>query len=81
MKKILNFSCFTCLIVWIFLLFNFDASAQDEIIPNWINVAHGPFNLVEPPDVINPVLTPSDVTDVPAKLVADPFIFHEDNAW
>lgn len=29
----------------------------------------------------NPVLTAQDVTDVPAKFVADPFLVHEDPTW
>lgn len=36
-----------------------------------------PFNLQPAP----PVLTKSDVTDIPADFVADPFMLHRDNTW
>ena len=32
-------------------------------------------------NVSNPVLTASDVTDIPAAFVADPFLFHENNTY
>jgi len=51
------------------------------LIPDWTSINHAPFNLVEPVDIINPVLTANDVTDVSATFVADPFLFHEDGNW
>ncbi len=58
------------------------ASAEDKgsIVPDWTTVPYEPFDLVPAvPD--NPVLVASDVTDGYAALVADPFIFHEDDTW
>lgn len=40
-----------------------------------------PFDLSDPKDIINPVLTAKDVTDVNAKFVADPFITLKDNKY
>jgi hypothetical protein len=38
-------------------------------------------SLASPAGVANPVLTRLDVTDVPAGLVADPFLCHADDRW
>ena len=41
-----------------------------------------PFNLVPAAGVTNPVLTAADVTDIPARFVADPFLVKEgDQYW
>ncbi|GAJ01293.1 unnamed protein product, partial [marine sediment metagenome] len=32
-------------------------------------------------NITNPVLTANDVSDVPANLVADPFLVHNNDAW
>ena len=40
-----------------------------------------PYNLSNPTNVINPVLTAKDVTDISAKFVADPFMVFENNTW
>jgi len=41
-----------------------------------------PFDLKSPPDIINPVLTKEDVTDVDASFIADPFMIpHEDKYY
>ena len=40
-----------------------------------------PFLFFSPPDINNPVLTYRDVTDVPAKFVADPFMVEENSTW
>jgi hypothetical protein len=40
-----------------------------------------PFNLAPAPDVKNPVLTPADVTDIPASFVADPFMLQANGTW
>ena len=63
----------------IFLILTISSNA--EVIPNWSSVTVEPFNLIDPPNIVNPVLTPSDVTDTVATLVADPFLFHENNIW
>jgi sucrose-6-phosphate hydrolase SacC (GH32 family) len=49
--------------------------------PNWTHIRHEPFVLHVPEGVANPVLTGSDVTDVSATGVADPFLFHEKDIW
>jgi methionine-rich copper-binding protein CopC len=56
-------------------------SEQEEMIPDWTNVLYGPFQLVPPTEVTNPVQQGSDVTEYPADMVADTFLFHEDNTW
>lgn len=40
-----------------------------------------PFDVAPAPNAINPVLTAKDVTDVPARFVADPFMVFENNTW
>jgi hypothetical protein len=40
-----------------------------------------PFGFSQPQNIRNPVLTFEDVTDVPAKFVADPFLVHEGDIW
>lgn len=42
---------------------------------------NSPYNLTNPTNVFNPVLTARDVTDVPATGVADPFMVFENNTW
>jgi hypothetical protein len=52
--------------------------------PVWsIGVYRGdsPFSLAPPAGVKNPVLTVADVRDVPASLVADPFMLDVDGTW
>lgn len=44
-------------------------------------VGPSPFDLRPDPEVRNPVLTASDVDDVPASFVADPFLLHRDGRW
>lgn len=46
-----------------------------------IYIGENPFNFVCPENIANPVLTAADVTDVPAKFVADPFMVQEDHTW
>ncbi len=50
-------------------------------VPDWTDVPWGPFNLVDPPGITNPVLSASDVTDRHAAFVADPFLFHANDRW
>ena len=52
-----------------------------SFFPDWKNITNGPFNLQTPAQVVNPVLTAHDVTDVPADFVADPFLFREGSLW
>ncbi len=52
-----------------------------EFIPNWTSVTVPPFNPQPAISITNPVLTASNVTDVPARFVADPFLFYENNTW
>jgi hypothetical protein len=40
-----------------------------------------PCQLRPPPNHTNPVLRATDVTDVPAEFVADPFMLHKDGRW
>jgi hypothetical protein len=40
-----------------------------------------PFDLSSPANLRNPVLSASDVTDVPAKFVADPFMIKHNELW
>ncbi|MBV6518232.1 MAG: hypothetical protein DCC43_07945 [Candidatus Brocadia sp.] len=56
-------------------------SAQEEMIPDWTNVVYSPFHLVPPTTVTNPVQKGSDVTEYPADMVADTFLFYENNTW
>ena len=54
---------------------------SQDVIPDWTNVDHAPFNLTEPASITNPVITRNDVTDVSARFVADPFLFYENDQW
>jgi hypothetical protein len=49
--------------------------------PDWSNVPWGPFLLVDPTGLQNPVLTAKDVDDRVASYVADPFLFREHGFW
>ena len=57
------------------------ASDADTIVPDWRDITSDPFNLQPASGISNPVLTKSDVTDVEAAFVADPFLYHEGNDW
>lgn len=48
-----------------------------------IGIYHGssPFLLSSPSTIVNPVLTAADVTDVPARFVADPFMVCRGGRW
>jgi lysophospholipase L1-like esterase len=50
-------------------------------VPDWAAISSEPFNLIPAPEVTNPVLTASDVTDVTARFVADPFILVDQGIW
>jgi len=57
------------------------ACSQQTPVPDWSNVPWGPFRLVDPPGVTNPVFTAADVTDRNTGFVADPFLFPDQNRW
>ena len=40
-----------------------------------------PFHFSDPAEIENPVITASDVTDVKALFVADPFLFRDNGGW
>lgn len=44
-------------------------------------MGHSPFSIAQPENVVNPVLTWEDVTDVPAAFVADPFMCEVNGTW
>ena len=46
-----------------------------------IYTGESPFNFISPENVVNPVLTAKDVTDVSAFYVADPFMINENSTW
>jgi hypothetical protein len=46
-----------------------------------IYVGESPVHLRPPPGVDNPVLSRSDISDVPVSFVADPFMIRVDDAW
>jgi hypothetical protein len=46
-----------------------------------IYTGDSPFQLQAPANHTNPVLRNTDVTDVPAEFVADPFMVHKDRRW
>lgn len=46
-----------------------------------IYTGQSPFRLIPAPGIENPVLSCSDVTDVPAKFLADPFMVRRDGIW
>ena len=46
-----------------------------------IYVGESPFNLRPAEGIVNPVLTRSDVSDIPASFVADPFMIRAGDLW
>lgn len=46
-----------------------------------IYTGESPFQLQPPPNILNPVLTCADVTDIPAQFVADPFMVQHAGRW
>ena len=52
-----------------------------KVIPDWSFVTVKPFNLIEPSNIVNPILTASDIDDINATYVADPFLFFENDIW
>jgi hypothetical protein len=56
-------------------------ATKREVFSIGIYRGKSPFALRPAPDVVNPVLTREDVTDVPADQVADPFLVREADQW
>ena len=52
-----------------------------SLTPEWSIVHVSPFDLSQPFEIDNPVLTANDVKDVPTDFVADPFLFYENDNW
>ena len=46
-----------------------------------IYTGESPLTLRQPADLVNPVLSAGDVTDVTARSIADPFMMHTDSGW
>jgi hypothetical protein len=46
-----------------------------------IYISENPFYFSSSQSISNPVLSATDVTDIPAKFVADPFMLYENNTW
>jgi hypothetical protein len=46
-----------------------------------IYTGDSPLHLAPAPNIVNPVLSARDVTDIPAEFVADPFMVELDNSW
>ena len=59
----------------------FETKAQAQLLPDWTNITNDPFTLYTPPGITNPVIAASDVTDVTASFVADPFLIHDNGMW
>ncbi|MFC1876549.1 hypothetical protein ACFL2E_04660 [Thermodesulfobacteriota bacterium] len=66
---------------FIILFTGISGYAFDGYTPDWSDVNMHPFYLVDPQEIANPVLTAADVTDIEAEIVADPFLFYENNTW
>jgi hypothetical protein len=80
-RNIPRFSVYVLIVLSLLIVFAGRAALSEGFVPNWANIDHAPFNLVEPTDITNPVITADDVTDASASFVADPFLFHEDGKW
>ena len=50
-------------------------------VPDWSSAPWGPFDLVDPPEITNPVFIAADVSDRNTVFVADPFLFHTPDKW
>lgn len=55
--------------------------AKDQIWSIGIYAGESPFDLEPLAGVPNPILTCQDISDVPAKFVADPFMIQADGTW
>jgi hypothetical protein len=54
---------------------------NEQIWSIGILTGESPYNLASPKGIENPVLTARDVTDIPASIVADPFLMKEGSTW
>jgi hypothetical protein len=79
MRKMLIASGILVLLLVCTLLSVSSVTAVDAVTPDFSSVTVQPYPLT--PYSGNPVITASMVTDRAAKLVADPFLFHEGNTW
>ncbi len=62
------------------------SSHNSEVVTNWdwsigIYTGNSPFNLTQPVNISNPVLTASNINDVKAKFIADPFLLKTDSLF
>jgi hypothetical protein len=80
-RKALNFSLVSVASLIIVAILTAQSVYSQEVVPDWVTIEYSPFNLSEPIDITNPVITADDVTDASASFVADPFLFHEDGIW
>ncbi|HEX3018650.1 MAG TPA: hypothetical protein VHP36_00035 [Chitinispirillaceae bacterium] len=55
--------------------------ARENVWAIGIYEGRSPFLFFEPPGIKNPVISASDVTDVKASFVADPFLITKDSTW
>src|SRR5262245_59872581 len=54
---------------------------KSEIWSIGVFIGDSPYSLIDLPSVQNPVLRSSDITDVPAAFLADPFMIERDGVW
>ncbi len=57
------------------------ALSWKQVFSIGIYAGHSPFDFVSPQNIDKPVLSRSDVTDVPAVFVADPFMLRVNRTW
>jgi len=50
-----------------------------QVNPDWTTIVKEPFNLFDSANVINPILTADNITDMGATSVYDPFIYNNEN--
>lgn len=54
---------------------------RDEVWSIGLYMGTSPWNLAPAPGIANPIITRTDVTDVTASTVADPFLIHANGTW
>jgi hypothetical protein len=69
------------LFTWALLVGLSCAIACAAVAPDWSAITGAPFCLSPHPSVVQPVLSASDVTDMQAGYVADPFLFFSGGQW
>lgn len=88
-KKSIVAIALACILASIFLIARAHipgyAQKNHRSVPrNWsigIYTGNSPFNIAPPRDDQNPVLMASDLTDIQANYVADPFLIHDGSNW